>query len=623
MTVLSLSDHSSGARPVVKVRVSKPSLWKLRRFLKPYRWYLAAAFAGAVGEAAADLLQPWPLKILFDHVFAHRPLPPAVASALTWLLGKDAVAVLYFALFAVVGAAALSATATFVQDYIMPRVGHWVMHDLRCQLYWHIQRLSLAYHDEKRMGDLLSTLTGDIQSVREMVESSIVGLFINTLAIGGMVTIMLMMDWRFALLGLSVTPLLAVLIFFFTRRIKQASRAVRKREGAVTSVAQEVLASIRVVQAFTREDYEQARFERQNEERVAAGIRARTLQAQLKPSIEITVAIGTALVVWFGARQVLSGALQPGALLVFLAYLTRLYRPMKEMSKQVDALGRGTVGFERILDILETDRTVADLPGARPAPGFTGAITFEQVSFAYREGQLALRDVSFAASPGQMIAIVGSTGAGKTTMMSLIPRFHDPCKGRILLDGKDVTTYTLASLRSQMSLVLQETVLFYGTVRDNIAYGRPDASFEQIVDAAIAANADGFIRELPNGYDTLIGERGVTLSGGQRQRIAIARAIIRDAPIVLLDEPTTGLDASSESLVLGALTRLTEGKTTIVIAHRLATIMRADCILVVEHGQIGERGTHEELFRRGGRYAELARLQFRLDEPVRRLVRPA
>jgi ATP-binding cassette, subfamily B, bacterial len=590
-------------------------LWKLARFLRPYRWYLAVALAGALAEATADLLQPWPLKILFDQVFSHRQMPALVKSIVSRLLaGTDTQGVLLFVLFGVVGVTVLSALGSFVQDFVMPRVGHWMMHDLRCALYWHIQRLSLAYHDERRMGDLMSTLTGDIQSVRELVESALVGLFINTLAIAGMVTIMLSMDWRFALLPLSVTPFLGALIFIFTRRIKKASRAVRKREGAVTSVAQEVLASIRVVQAFTREDYEQARFERENVQRVNAGIRARTLEAQLKPGIEIMVAVGTALVIWFGARQVLAGTLQPGGLLVFLAYVTRLYRPIKEMSKQLDTVGRATVGFERILEILETERTVADLPGARPAGTLAGGIAFEHVAFSYRKAEPALEDISFIASPGQMIAIVGSTGAGKTTLLSLIPRFHDAAKGRILLDGKDVTSYTLASVRSQMSLVLQETVLFYGSVRDNIAYGRPAASFEEIQAAAEAANADGFIRVLPNGYDTLIGERGVTLSGGERQRIAIARAMIRNAPIVLLDEPTTGLDASSEALVLEALARLTQSKTSIVIAHRLSTIMRADCILVIEHGHIVERGTHHELIRQEGRYAQLARLQFRFVE---------
>lgn len=597
--------------------MTSPVLWRMARFLKPYWMYLGLAFAGALVEAAADLFQPWPLKILFDHIFAKHPLPPAVASRISWLFGTNTTGVLYFALFAIVGVAGLSAVATFVQDIIMPRVGHWVMHDLRRQLYWHIQRLSLAYHDEKRMGDLLSTLTGDIATIRDMIESSIVGLFINTLSLAGMVTIMLVMDPEFALVSLSVTPVLAVVIFHFVRRIKQASRVVRKREGAVASVAQEVLSSIRVVQAYTREDYEQARFEREHEGRVTAGIRAQTLEAQLRPCIEITVAAGTALVIWFGYRQVTAGTLLPGTLLVFLAYLTRLYRPIKEMAKRLHTVGKATVGFERVLAILETERTVADLPGAKPAPALAGTVGFEQVSFGYRRNrELALQDITFTARPGQMIAIVGSTGAGKTTLVSLIPRFYDPCEGRILIDGQDVRSYTLASLRSQISLVLQETVLFYGTLRDNIAYGRPEASFEEIVAAARAANADEFIHELPDGYDTLIGERGVTLSGGQRQRIAIARAVIRNAPIILLDEPTTGLDASSEALVLEALARLTEGRTTIVIAHRLATIMRADCILVLERGQIVERGTHQELLGRGGRYAELARLQFRLLEPV-------
>src|SRR5207245_2792680 len=586
-------------------------LLRLGKFIKPYRAYLALALLGALGETAADLLQPWPLKVLFDNILAGKPLPPAIDGWVAALFGHGVGGILSFALLAVLAIAVLNGASTFLQDFFMPRVGHWVLHDLRRQLYWHIQRLELAYHNERRVGELFSNITSDIQAVRELIESALIGLIVNSLTLVGMIVVMLAIDWRFAFLALSITPFLFIIVYRFTRRIKQASRDARRREGAVASVAQEVLSSIRVVQAFTREDHEQARFERENEQRVQAGILQRTLQAQLKPLIELLVADRTVIVLWYGTHQVLAGALMPGSLLVFVAYISRLYKPMKELSKQIDILSRAAVGLERVTEVLDTERRVQDLPGARIAPRFQGRIWFEDVSFAYRAGVPVLKNVTFSVECGQMVALVGPTGAGKTTLIRLIPRFDDPDRGRVHIDDRDIRSYTLASLRGQISLVLQETTLFYGTVRENIAYGRPEASFEEIVAAAKMANAHGFIEKLSNGYDTLIGERGTTLSGGQRQLIAIARAVIRDAPIILLDEPTTGLDASAEALVMEGLGRLIRGRTAIVIAHRLTTVSRADTILVLERGEIVERGTQEKLLAKGGRFAELYELQFR------------
>src|SRR5438132_5820964 len=585
------------------------------KFLRPYLFFLALALLGALGETASDLLHPWPLKILFDNVIAGKPLSSGIGWLVSAIFGDGAGAVLHFALSAVLAIAVLNGASAFMQDFLMPRVGHWVLHDLRRQLYWHIQRLEFAYHDERRLGDLFSTITSDIQAVRELIESALIGLIVNSLTLVGMIAIMVIIDWRFASLALSITPVLFIIIYRFTRRIRQASRDARRHEGAVASVAQEVLSSIRVVQAFTRETHEQARFERTNEKRVQAGIRHRTLQAQLKPMIDLLVAAGTVLVLWYGTHQVLTGSLTPGSLLIFVAYIGRLYKPVKELSKQIDILSRATVGLERVTEILDTERRVQDLPGARPAPRFQGRIQFEDVSFAYRAGVPVLKNVGLTVEPGQMVALVGPTGAGKTTLLRLIPRFDDPDRGCIRIDDRDIRSYTLASLRGQISLVLQETVLFYGTVRENIAYGRPEASFDEVVAAARTANAHGFIEKLPNGYDTLIGERGMTLSGGQRQLIAIARAAIREAPIRLFHEPTTGLDSTSEALVMEGLARLLKGRTAIVIAHRLTTISRADTILVLDKGEIVERGTHEKLVAMGGRYAEFYELQFRGQAP--------
>ncbi len=586
-------------------------LLKLARFLKPYRFYLAGAVLAALAEIAADLFQPWPLKFIIDNILKKRPLPGGLERYVGPIFGTSDIGILYFALFSIVAIACLGAVASFTQDYLMPRIGHWVMHDLRRQLYWHIQGLSLSYHNEQRLGDLMGTLTGDIHAARELIESALLGLLINSLALGGMIFIVFSMDWRFALIALSIAPALFVLVFRYTRRVKQLSRDVRRREGKVASIAQEVLSSIRVVQAFTREEYEQARFERENLERISAGIEVRTLQAKLKSLVGLVVAVGTVLVLWHGVRQVLLGHLMPGTLLVLLAYLSRLYRPMRDLSKQSEILNRAQAGLERVFGLLETERTVQDLPGARIAPPLKGKIEFDHVGYAYCPGKPVLDDVCFRAEPGQVLGVVGSTGAGKTTLLSLIPRFHDPDRGSILIDGRDIRSYTLASFRSQMSLVLQETVLFYGTVRENIAYGRPETTLDEIVAASVAANAQEFIERLPEGYETLIGERGATLSGGQRQRLAIARAMIRNAPIILLDEPTTGLDATSEALVMEGLARLIAGRTAIIIAHRLSTVSRCDAILVLEGGRIVETGTHQQLLGARGRYAELYEVQFR------------
>lgn len=589
------------------------NLFRALKLMRPYTGYLALAFGGAVAEIAADLLQPWPLKLLIDSVIGQRPLPSAVSGLAAGLTPEGA-------LLAIAGSvvviAALNAAGSYAQDYYMPRISHWVMHDVRRRLYWHVQRLSLTYHDTRRTGDLMNTFTADVQAVRELIESALLGVLINVITLCGMVAIMCAMDWRFALFGLSISPLLGFGVYRLTRRIKEASRDVRKREGAVLSVTHEVLSSMRVVQAFTREEYEQTRFEKENEQRVIAGIHARTLQAKLKPLVEILVGIGTMAVLWFGARQVMAEQLSAGSLLVFLAYLSRLYKPMRELAKQSDILSRATVGLDRIFALLDTEQAVEDKPGAEKAGTLRGHIEFRNVAFAYPGGAGVLHGIDFEIEPGRTVALVGSTGSGKTTLVSLVPRFHDPASGSVRIDGRDAREFTLNSLRSQISLVLQDTVLFHGTIRDNIAYGKPDASEEEIVAASKAANAHEFVIAMPGGYDTVVAERGAMLSGGQRQRIAIARAIVRNAPIVILDEPTTGLDASSEALVMEGLERLVGNRTALIIAHRLSTVMRCDQILVLEQGRIVERGTHADLLTKQGRYAQLYALQFRGQEAL-------
>jgi subfamily B ATP-binding cassette protein MsbA len=582
--------------------------WKT--LLRPHVGTLALGLLAVVGETIADLLQPWTLKIVFDNVLKTGSL-----QGRGWLnhliletVGSNRLAILRFAAVAALAIAVAGAICSYWEKYLTTSVGQWVMHDLRRTLYSHVQRLSLSYHDHKQTGDLISRVTSDIDAIQSFVASGVLGVLIDILMLAGMVGVMLYVNWRFTLIALSVAPPLFAVVYSYTRRIKKASREVRKKEGEIVSSIQEVLTSIRVVKAFAREDYEQKRLEDESLESVEIALRARGLKAKLSPLVEVIVAIGTSLVLWFGARMVLQGALSAGSLIVFILYLGKMYKPMQDLSKMTDAYAKASVGYERIREVLATDGEVADLPGARPARRFQGRVEFENVYFQYEPEAPVLREVTLRIEAGQTAALVGPTGAGKTTIVSLIPRFYDPISGVVRIDGQDVRGFTQKSLRQQMSFVLQETLLFHGTIWNNIAYGKPEASRNEIFRAAELANAHEFIDKLPQGYDTLVGERGVTLSGGQRQRIAIARAIIRDSPILIMDEPSSGLDAASEKLVFEALDRLMEGKTSIVIAHRLSTIRRADAIFVVDGGTIRESGTHEQLLRSGGLYAELYEL---------------
>ncbi len=582
--------------------------------LKPHTKALLIGFLAAIGEALANMAEPWPLKIVFDDILKSRPVH-GWADRLLHITGQDKAAILGFAVAAVLLIAIIGAISSYTHKYFTTSVGQWVMHDLRRTLYSHVQRLSLAYHDQKRTGDLISRVTVDIDAIQSFITSGLLGVLVDCLTIAGMVAIMLFTNWRFTLIALSVVPLLFLVIYTFTRRIKRASREVRKKEGEIASVVTEVLSSMRVVKAFAREDYELRRLEEQSLENVDIALRARSLKAKLMPLVELIVAVGTCLVFWFGVRMVLAGSLTPGSLLVFIAYLGKMYKPIQDLSKMSDSFSKAAVGYERIQEVLETNHIVADLLDARPAPRFRGRIQFENVSFSYNSKYPVLRNLSFDVEPGQVAALAGPTGAGKTTIISLIPRFYDPDSGVIRIDGWDVRRLKQKSLRQQISFVLQETLLFHAPVWENIAYGKPEASRSEIIRASHLANAHEFIEKLPEAYDTIIGERGVTLSGGQRQRIAIARAVIRDTPILILDEPSSGLDAASEKLVFEALDHLMEGKTAIVIAHRLSTIRRADAIFVVKDGSIVERGRHDELLKLNGLYAEHYRIQFLKDVP--------
>jgi subfamily B ATP-binding cassette protein MsbA len=584
--------------------------------LRPYTGSLGVALFAVVGEGVTGLLDPWPLKIVFDSVSGSKPIPSWLADRLPSSLTSDKMAILELAAIAVVAIAILDAAFSYVEKYATTSAGQWIMHDLRRMLYNHVQHLSLAFHNQKRTGDLIGRITSDVEAIESFIVSDLLGLAVDFLTLTGMAAVMFYLNWRFTLVALSVTPLLFAVTYFYTRRSKDASRDVRRKESEIVSLLQEVLSSMGIVKAFAREDYEEERLERKSAESVQLALHARTLKAKLSPLVGIVVALGTALMLWYGGRLVLSGTLSAGSLVVFIWYLGKMYKPMQDFAKMTDAVTKASVGYERIREILETPSTIQDIHAARPTPPLKGEIEFQHVAFSYTPDRPVLKEITLKAEAGRMTALVGSTGSGKTTIASLIGRLYDPTTGKVMIDGVDLREYEQKSLHDQISFVPQENILFYASIRENISYGKPGATPEEVRLAAERANAHEFISKLPQGYDTVVGERGITLSGGQRQRIAIARAIIRDSPILIMDEPSSGLDAASEELVFDALDKLIEGKTAIVIAHRFSTIRRASIVYVIDDGQIVESGTHEQLLQSRGLYTKLYELQFR-QEPIR------
>jgi ATP-binding cassette, subfamily B, bacterial len=586
----------------------------LFRLLMPHWKRVAVALLAVIGITAADVLQPWPLKIVLDYVLGEHRMPGWLAAAANSAFNGNKNAILDFAIVAVGIITIVDSVSSYLESYMMTTVGQWVAHDIRRKVYHHVERLSLGYYDQKQTGDLITRMTNDIDAIQDVITSALMDTLIDVLTIGGMLGVMLYLNWRFSLIALGITPVLFVVVYKYKRRIKQVSRSARKKQSEVLSTIQEVFSSIRVVKAFGREDFEEQRFEKGSREQVQSALEARAIKSRLSPLVDIIVAGGTCLVLWYGARLVLSGALTSGALVVFMLYLRKLYSPLKDLAKMTNTFSRAAVGLEAIEEVMREKEQKPDSVNAIEVRDLAGRVEFEHVDFGYSPGRLALKDVTFTIQAGQIAAFVGPTGAGKTTIINLIPRFYDVLSGNVRIDGEDVRNFQLDSLRHHIAFVLQETILFRAPVWQNIAYGKLDATRDEIVRAAKLANADEFIVKMPQGYDTMVGERGVTLSGGQRQRIAIARAIIRDAPILIMDEPTTGLDAASEELVLEALTNLMVGRTCIINAHRLATIRRADVIFVLQDGEIVDVGTHDELLAHPGLYRTLYEIQFQRQE---------
>jgi len=582
--------------------------------LHPFRKQLWWAVLAMVLDASLTVFRPWPLKVVIDRVLSHRPT--RVPFLGVWLDNAtfSRMHILYGACAATLLIALSTGLLTYWYTRILGIVGQRFVFDLRCQLFAHMQRLSLRFHDTQRRGDLITRLTSDIQAIQDMISNGLIVLGSNAFLLIGMLILMFWLNWQFAFVALAVAPLLFWTVFRYTHRIKVAAREARVSTGLLASLAQETLASIRIVQGLAQEEQQNDRFQAQSESSLRSYLEGVGYQARVAPLVDVFAAAGLALVMWFGATHVMQGHLTTGDMVVFFAYVTNLYSPMKALSRLSYVTSKASVGAERIADIMRVRSEVTERPEAREVSRLKGEIEFHDVSFEYQSGQPVLSRINLHIAPGEKVAIVGATGAGKSTLISLVPRLYDPSSGTVSIDGGDIRNYSVQSLRAQISLVLQDSLLFSGTIRENIAFGRPGATGEEIVAAAVVANAAEFIDVLPDRYETLVAEGGTTLSGGQKQRIAIARAILRGSPILILDEPTSGLDAASERTVIDALERAARGRTTLLIAHRLTTVRLADRIIVLDKGRIAEEGPHQELLSRRGKYAHLYSLQLMIEK---------
>ena len=581
---------------------------------KRYRKWVIVIVIAMLAETLIGLATPWPLKIIIDNIIENRRLPEWLQWLDSLFPGENKIQLATLAAIGFVLIAALGSVATVVENYYNEKVSQHIANDLRRKLYHHLQNLSLSYYDSHQTGKLLSTITADVSTIQDFASSTLLTILVDALSIVGMLGIMFYLNSDFTLVALAVTPFLLFFVARFKKSMKKATREVRKDQSNMFIILQEGLESMRAVNAFGRQDFEEEKLRKISEETVAAAMRARKAKSVLSPTVTIIVALCTAFVLWHGAGLVISNAMTVGALTVFLWYMNKFFSPVQDLAKMTSTVAQASIALERIQAILDTDTIIPQKPGAKDPGRLNGEIVFEHVGFSYNHESVVLHDINFTIQCGQRIGICGPTGCGKSTVVSLIPRFYDTTKGRILIDGQDITDLKLDALRGQLAFVLQDTILFYGSVYDNIAYGRPDATREEIIEAAITANAHEFIEKMAHGYDTLVGEKGVMLSGGQRQRIGIARALVRNSPILLLDEPTASLDTESEKLVMDALEKLMEGRTVITIAHRLSTLRDADKIFVMNNGCLAEEGSHEELMKKAGVYAGLYNLQSWTDQ---------
>ena len=577
--------------------------------IAPYRKTLIIIFITMLVETVMSIAAPWPLKIVIDNVVGNHSLPEYLLWLRNFSFGEHTMALAVAAALNVIIITLIGAIAGYIDNYFTESVSQYIANDLRLRIYHHLQHLSLKYYDSHKIGNMMSTIISDVSTIQSFTSSALLSILIDVLTIFGMLGVMLYLNFDFALIVVIIAPILLFFISYFKRAVKKATREVRKHQSEIISVVEQGLQSTRAVKAFGRQDLEDERLREVSIATVLATLKARRIKSMLSPIVSVTVAGCVAFVLWRSTGLILSNAMTIGALTVFLSYLNKFFKPVQDLASLTNTIAQAMVGLERVQTILDADAFIPQKPDAHDPGKIKGEIVFENVAFAYEPDSPVLHNINLTIKPGTRVGVCGPTGGGKSTLISLLPRFYDTISGRILIDGTDVTDFKLAGLRELFGFVLQDTVLFYGTVRDNIAYGRPEATLDEIIEAAKIANANEFISLMPLGYDSLVGERGLTLSGGQRQRISIARAIIRNAPILILDEPTAALDAESEKLMMEALDRLMEGRTVITIAHRLSTIRDANKIIVLKDGIIAEEGTHSELIERKEFYSELYRIQ--------------
>jgi ATP-binding cassette subfamily B protein len=594
-----------------KLQECLPSLWQiLSRFgaaIRKQRGLIVGSLLLLLTGVGLRLLEPWPLKIVFDRVIPVRhnavPIHLAVLDAL------DPMTLLLLAALGVIVIIALRALADYGYMVGFALVSNRVLTEVRDQVYRHLQRLSLSFHTRARSGDLLIRVISDVSQLRDAAVTAALPLFANLLILTGMIAVMFWMQWQLALLVLLSAPVYWLLTVRIGRKLREVSRTQRQRDGAMAATAAESLTGIQVVQVLGLEDVFARDFASNNARSLKEGVKASRLTARLERTVDVLIAAATALVLWYGARLVLNGELTPGDLLVFLAYLKTAFRPVRDLAKYTGRLARATAAGERVLELLDRKPEIRDLPDAQPAPALRGQVRFEGIRFGYEPNRWVLTGLDVEVPAGQHVALVGPSGIGKSTLVSLLLRLYDPVHGRVLIDGEDIRSFTLPTLRAQISVVLQDSLLFAASVWENIGYGAANAGREEIEAAARVANAHEFIQALPQGYDTVLGERGVTLSQGQRQRIAIARAAVRRSPILILDEPTTGLDEENEAAVIEALEKVAAGRTTFLITHDLRFAARAERIFYFKEGTLVEDGAPADLLVGDGHYAKWYRLQ--------------